>query len=157
MNNPTLAIDSATQNEPPRHRARSALALLSGFVLVVALSLGTDQLFHVLNVYPAWGEPMYDFGLNLLALSYRIVYAVAGSYVAAVLAPRFPMRHAMYLGYIGLVLSILGAIGAIAMKAGAIWYPIALVLTTLPCAWLGGALHRMRYGRRAERNMAPAV
>jgi hypothetical protein len=151
------SIDTPMKDEPPRNRARSALALFAGFALVVVLSLGTDQLFHVLNVYPAWGEPMYDFGLNLLALSYRVVYAIAGSYVAARLAPRFPMRHAMYLGYIGLVLSTLGAIGAIAMKAGAIWYPIALVLTTLPCAWLGGVLQRMRYGRRAERSMASAV
>jgi hypothetical protein len=155
MNDSTLRSDA--EGEPPRNRGRSALALLAGFVLVFVLSLGTDQLFHVLNVYPAWREPMYDFGLNLLALSYRVVYAIAGSYVAARLAPRFPMRHAMYLGYIGLVLSTLGAIGAIVMKAGAIWYPIALVLTTLPCAWLGGVLQRMRYGRRAERSMAPAV
>jgi hypothetical protein len=26
---------------------------------------------------------------------------------------------------------------------GPAWYPIALVLTTMPCAWLGGALHRV--------------
>lgn len=24
------------------------------------------------------------------------------------------------------------------------WYPIALVLTALPCAWLGGAVYRAR-------------
>jgi len=92
---------------------------------------------------------MHDAGLNLLALSYRIVYAVVGSYIAARVAPRNPMRHAMALGLIGLVLSAAGAIATITMAdLGPDWYPISLVLTALPCAWLGGVLHR---GRRAER------
>jgi hypothetical protein len=87
---------------------------------------------------------MWDPGLNLLALSYRVVYAILGSYLAARLAPRNPMRHAMALGVVGLPLSLAGAIVSI-VKAdlGPSWYPIALVLTTLPCAWLGGALHRI--------------
>jgi len=28
------------------------------------------------------------------------------------------------------------------MHLGPSWYPIALVITALPCAWLGGVLHR---------------
>jgi surface polysaccharide O-acyltransferase-like enzyme len=88
---------------------------------------------------------MYATGLNLLALSYRIVYAIIGSYLAARLAPRNPMRHALILGVIGIVLSSLGAVTAITMvDVGPAWYPIALVLTTMPCAWLGGALYRAR-------------
>jgi hypothetical protein len=76
-------------------------------------------------------------------LSYRIVYAVIGSYIAARFAPDKPMRHALILGGIGVVLSSLGAITAITMvDVGPAWYPIALVLTTVPCAWLGGALYR---------------
>jgi hypothetical protein len=46
----------------------------------------------------------------------------------------------MILGVIGLVLSTIGAFGAIAMKMGPAWYPILLALTALPCAWLGGRL-----------------
>jgi hypothetical protein len=40
-------------------------------------------LLHVLNVYPPWGEPMHDPGLNLLALSYRIVYTIVGGDLTA--------------------------------------------------------------------------
>ncbi len=127
---------------PPRRLLRSAAALLAGLIAVFALSLGIDQLLHVLEVYPPWGEPMHDHGLNLLALSYRIPIGVLGSYIAAALAPHAPMRHAMILGSIGLVLSTAGAIAAISMDAGPSWYPIALVITALPCAWLGGALNR---------------
>jgi hypothetical protein len=132
----------AVQPTQPRKFA-SAMALLAGFVTVLVLSLATDQLFHVLGVYPPWGEPMRGTGQNLLALSYRVVYAMLGSYIAARLAPRNPMRHAMILGAIGFVLSTLGAIGGIAADLGPIWFPVALVLTTLPCAWLGGFIHEV--------------
>jgi hypothetical protein len=124
----------------PRRPLRSTGAVLLGFVAVVVLSLATDQVLHVLEVYPPWGQPMYDPGLLLLALAYRSVYAVAGSYIAARFAPHAPMRHALALGAVGLVVSVAGTI---AMRDfGPNWFPIALVLTTLPCAWLGGVVHR---------------
>ena len=76
--------------------------------------------------------------LNLLALVYRCTYAVFGCCLAAQLAPRNPMRHALVLGVIGLLLSTAGAIAAIPMDLGPAWYPVALALTALPCAWLAG-------------------
>jgi hypothetical protein len=123
-------------------------AVLLGLVAVVVLSLGTDQILHVLAVYPPWGQPMHEAGLNLLALSYRTVYAVLGGAIAARFAPHHPMRHALILGVVGLTLSAAGAIVTIPLNLGPSWYPIALVLTAVPCAWLGGALHRVRHGDR---------
>ena len=128
----------------PRRLGRSIGAVLLGFIAVVVLSLATDQLFHVLNVYPPWGEKMPQPGLNLLALSYRTVYAILGSYIAARLAPRNPMRHALALGIVGLVISTAAAIATIPMNLGPAWYPIALAATALPCAWLGGVLYGAR-------------
>lgn len=132
----------AQQHVQPRRLWASAGALLAGFLVVVVLSIGTDQLFHSLGVYPPWGEPMRETSDNLLALTYRCIYAVLGSYIAARLAPRRPMVHAMMLGAIGFALSVLGAFGAIAVDLGPIWFPVALVLTALPCAWLGGFIHQ---------------
>ena len=131
-------------SEPPRNLGRSTGAVLLGFVSVVVLSLATDQVFHWLDIYPPWGEPMRDPGDNLLALLYRCVYAVLGSYIAARLAPRNPMRHAVVLGLIGLVVGTAGAVATIPMDLGPAWYPIALAVTALPCGWLGGLLHRHR-------------
>lgn len=126
----------------PRRLLRSIVAVVSGLLAVVVLSLGTDQLMHTLGIYPPWGEPMFDVGSNLLALAYRVVYAVLGSYIAARLAPHAPMRHALAVGVVGLVLSTAGAIVAITKyDLGPDWYPIVLALTALPCAWLGGLLH----------------
>lgn len=127
-----------------RRTGRSVAAVLLGFVAVVVLSLGTDQVLHVLDIYPPWGQPMHDPSLNLLALSYRVVYTVVGGYIAARFAPQNPMRHALVLGVIGTVVGTAGAIATIPMHLGPSWYPIALVLTALPSAWVGGVLHRRR-------------
>jgi hypothetical protein len=137
-----MAIPLIETSPQPRHLWRSTGAVLAGFLAVVILSLGTDQVLHVLEVYPPWGQPMRAPGLNLLALAYRCVYSILGSYIAARLAPRHPMRHALILGAIGLVLSAAGVIAATQHDLGPLWYPIALVVTALPCAWLGGALYR---------------
>lgn len=128
---------------------KSAVAIILGFLAVVVLSLGTDQLLHVTKVYPPWGEPMFDPALNLLALAYRTIYAILGSTIAAKLAPRAPMVHAMVLGIIGFALATAGAIVAITkLNLGPNWYPIALAVTALPCAWLGGVLARRRKEHR---------
>ena len=124
-----------------RKRWHSVRAVLAAFVAVFVLSLGTDQVLHVLNVYPPWGQPMFDPGLNLLALSYRLVFGVLGGYIAARLAPYSPMGHALTVGAIGFVLSALGAIAATQANLGPAWYPIALALSSVPTAWLGGWLH----------------
>lgn len=122
-------------------RGRSVRAIVAAFVAVFVLSLGTDQVLHMLNVYPPWGQPMYDRGLNALALSYRIVFGILGGYIAARLAPHSPMGHALTVGVIGFVLSSLGAFAAMQIDLGPDWYPIALALSAVPTAWLGGYLY----------------
>lgn len=122
----------------PRQLGRSAGAVATGFAAVVVLSLVTDQVLHVLDVYPPWGEPMHEPGLNLLALAYRSVYTVGGMYLTARLAPHAPMHHALVGGVIGTILAGVGAVATIPMQLGPAWYPILLAVTALPLAWLGG-------------------
>ena len=125
----------------PRRLWRSTGAVLAGFVAVVVLSLGTDQVLHWLQVYPPWGQPMAG-GLFVVATAYRIVYTVLGGYITARLAPHAPVRHALILGLVGLVPGVAGVMVAIAKpELGPLWYPIALAVTGLPCAWLGGVAY----------------
>lgn len=126
---------------PQRQLGRSVLSVFLGFLVVVVLSLGTDQVMHVLNVYPPWNEPMNEVSDNLLALTYRSVYGVIGSYVTARFAPYSPMLHVWIGAGIGFVLSLLGVVVAMNSNLGPIWYPVALAVTALPCAWLGGILY----------------
>ena len=128
----------------PRRLGRSIGAVAAGLLVVVVLSLATDQLLHVLHVYPPWGQPMYQTGLNVLALSYRLVFTVLGYYVTARLAPRAPLKHLWILAGIGLALGTVGAVTTIPMHMGPAWYPIALAATALPCAWVAAAIYRAR-------------
>lgn len=129
-------------NPHPRRLWRSTGAVLLGFFACAILSLGTDEILHVFKVYPPWNEPMWDPGLNALALAYRCVYTVAAGYITSRLAPRNPMRHVWVLGFIGLAMAVAGVIGTRGMNLGPRWYPIALAVIALPCVWLGGILHR---------------
>ena len=99
----------------PRQSGRSILAVFVGFLVVVVLSLGTDEVLHLLKIYPPWGEPMPQTGLNLLALTYRAVFTIVGGYLTALLAPHSPMRHVAIGAGIGLVLGITGVIAAMAI------------------------------------------
>lgn len=139
--NETMGLPS-TKQARPRRRLRSVAAIFFGFVAVVLLSVGTDQILHLLRIYPPWDEPMQDTGLLLLALSYRMIYTVVGGFIAAWLAPWAPMRHAVILGLIGLLPGAGGVVAGAAMDLGPLWYPIVLALTGLPCCCLGGVLYR---------------
>jgi hypothetical protein len=115
---------------------RSMAAILLGLVAVVVLPVGTGQLLRNLDI-PTQGYP-------LLALIYRSVYLVLGGYLAARFAPFSPMRHALILGGIWLVVSAFAATILIRMQfLGPPWYYHGLVITALPGAWLGGVLHRV--------------
>ncbi|WP_048648405.1 hypothetical protein [Nitratireductor soli] len=135
-----MTLENETSTDRPRRLLQSIGAVLLGLVAIFVLSLGTDHLMHVLEVYPPWGEPMTETGHGLLALAYRILYAVFGCYLAARFAPHAPMAHALVLGGIGVVLSTLGAIAM--WDFGMHWYPLALIAISLPCAWLGARIHR---------------
>jgi len=127
-------------------RMRSALAIVAGFSSVAVLSLATDELLHVLRIYPPWG-PMPDPSLNLLALSYRIVYTIGGGYLTAWLAPSAPMRHVAVVGIAGFIAGSAGAVATIPLDLGPNWYPIALAVTAFPSIWLGGLLHQIRHAQ----------
>lgn len=124
-----------------RRTGRSALALLAGFVVTAGLSLGTDVVMHAAHVFPPWGQPMSD-ALFAWATTYRLVYTTLGSYATARVAPYAPMGHALFGGALGMLLATAGAVATWnnGPAFGPHWYPIALVVTALPCAWAGARL-----------------
>lgn len=129
-----------------RRTGRSVAALLAGFVVVLILSLGTDVVLHATGVFPKLGQAMSN-PLFFLATAYRTVYAIVGSYITARVAPYKPMQHALVGGLIGLALSLVGALVTWNKpELGPHWYPLALVVTALPCAWIGGRIRTAQLG-----------
>jgi hypothetical protein len=121
-----------------RNLGRSILAVVAGFIVVIAITLVTDAILHWTHFYPPLGE--YTPGRTLIwATVYRTIYGIIGSYITARLAPRRPMKHALIGGFIGLILSTVGA--AVTWNRvpslGPHWYSVALIVGALPTAWLG--------------------
>ena len=130
---------------PPRSISRSIGALVAGLLFIVLLSFGTDVVMHATGIYPPWFQYMSD-SLFVLATAYRSLYSVLGSYLTARLAPNRPMLHALILGVIGLIFSIAGALGTWnkGREFGPKWYPLALVVISIPLAWVGGKIREMQ-------------
>ena len=121
--------------------ARSVVAVLAGLVFIFVTHLGTDEVLQVAGVFPPLTQPMNDPALNLIALGYRIFFSVLGCALTARLAPRAPFAHAEMLGIIGTVLSALGLYAATTSNLGPLWYPLALMVSSIPCGWAGGWLY----------------
>jgi hypothetical protein len=120
---------------------RSVLAVLAAIVFIVAVSTGTD-LALAKTLVPTMNSVHAPPSTLALALAYRTLYGVAGGWITARLAPSRPITHAVILGVIGTIASLAGLV--VEWSAGQQWYPIALVVLSLPECWLGGRLATRR-------------
>jgi hypothetical protein len=120
--------------------------MLAGVATNVVPAVATDAAMHSLGVFPPLQSPeQFTSPLCLIALAYRCVYGVAGGFLTARLAPIHPLAHAIALGGIGVVASTAGAIAM--WGVGPNWYPIALVISALPCSWWGAKLASSTQGQ----------
>jgi hypothetical protein len=120
---------------------KSIGAIVAGLIAVVILSIATDIVLVTADAMkiPFDKNPVWFI---VVVIAYRNVYAAAGCYLTARLAPSRPMRHAMISGWIGLGLAITGAI--VMKEEGPAWYAISLIVLALPSAWLGGKLYSIQ-------------
>src|SRR5688500_2473726 len=90
---------------------RSIGAILAGFVFIGVLSFGADALLRqaMPGFFTADGYAG-STAVLLLIMSYVAIFAIAGCYLTARLAPNRPMWHALVLGLLGLFFNIGGTI-----------------------------------------------
>ena len=121
-----------------RETLNSIGAVIAGFALLVILSLITDSILEETGIMIT--EPFVENPVWLIAVIalYRTIFNTLGCYLTARLAPSRPMKHAVILGMIGVVLTIVGLI--VMWDTPPRWYPISLIVLTLPAAWLGGKM-----------------
>lgn len=140
----TMHEESASHT-PKRWLGRSVAAVVAGLVLTTAASYALDALVMAGGymakdgVLPQSGAA----GLVAFVLFYRTLCSVAGCYVAARLARRRPVTHALILGGLGALAGIAGAL-TLGDQAPA-WYGWGLVVLALPAALVGGLLARGRF------------
>ena len=121
---------------------KSVLAVVAGLVVTIVLSTGVDLLVVKTGIFPARSADNTDMHWAIIT-AYRAVIAIFGCWLTARLAPSRPMMHALIAGGIGMALAVIGAIFAWGKgpEFGPHWYAIAVALTALPCAWIGGKIY----------------
>lgn len=130
---------------------RGIVAVLAGFFLIGLLGYLADTLLQSLGVLPVTGTVRFEDKHSLLALSYHLLFALLGGFVTAWLAPNRPIAHALALGVLGVLISILGLIAIITNDLAPAWYGWALIILSLPITWSGGRLFVLWHQSR-ERN-----
>ena len=128
-------------------KKQSIWAVVAGIVVGVVVTTVVDIVLHVAHVYPPITEPITD-SLALLATSYRVVISVAAAWLTARLAPDRPLKHALFLGYLGAVVGLVGVVVTWNKGLGPRWYPIALVVLAVPQCWAGGKIYEAQLQRR---------
>ena len=124
---------------------RSIVAIVIGFVVIAALAIGTAVGLTAAGVFPSAIEPITNPGLLLLETVYVAVYAIFGCWLAAFLAPNRPMRHALILGALGLVLNLVMAPTTWGVRPA--WSVVLNLALVMPYAWLGGRLRERQLER----------
>jgi hypothetical protein len=126
-----------------KNTKKSIGAIVVGVLAIIIITTAVDIVLHGIGVFPPTDQPLND-GLALLASSYRLVISIACAYLTARLAPDRPLRHAMILGCVGLVLGLVGVVVTWNLGLGPRWYPISLAVLAIPQCWIGGKLYEMR-------------
>ena len=120
---------------------RNALRVL----LIAMLAFGTGAALTAAGVIPPATEPITDTGLLLLEAGYVAVFAIAGCWLAASLAPDRPMRHALILGALGLAFNL--AMTPASLELRPAWSILLSLALVMPYAWIGGRLRELQLAR----------
>ena len=122
----------------------SVLAILAGLAVIVVTSFGIEFAVNplLMRMFPAAlpdeAAMSHTLPAWLFTFAYTFVCVVAGGYVTARLAARFPVRHAVVLGLVQSALTI-PAMLAFPDKAP-LWSWIGSMVVVIPAAWWGGLL-----------------
>lgn len=118
-------------------------AIVAGFLTVFILSIATDFVLESIHFFPGANHPeAYAWWMLCIALMYRSIYAIAGGYITAALSLNKPMKNVWILAIIGFIFATLGLVSNV--DKGNIWYPLLLILLTIPSVWLGGKIKERR-------------
>ena len=128
-------------------KRKSIWAVLAGVLVIIVVTTLVDIVLHATGVFPPMDQPIND-ALALLATSYRIVISVGGAWLTARLAPVRPMKHAMIVGYVGIVLGLVGVVATWNMGLGPRWYPISVTVLAVPQCWIGGKIYEIQLRKR---------
>jgi len=127
---------------------RSVFAVAAGFFASAVLSTAGDLVLRAARpqVFDPHGRTQ-DPATLLVMLGYLALFSVAGGYIAATIAERRPMAHALVVGLISFGGNVIVSFAT--WNAAPAWYHTTVLLAVVPMALLGGSLRQLQVGHRA--------
>lgn len=119
---------------------KSTVAVIAGLAAIFILSIMTDIILEKTGAMKMNAFNQSSLWLNILVVFLRMVYDITGAYLAAKLAPNYPIRHAMIIGIIGVAVNTSGAV--MTWNNAPHWMALILVALPIPCAWIGASLKK---------------
>ena len=118
---------------------KSIVAIFMGIAAGAVLSILSDSIMAAagyMDMEKFINSPLH---IVLIVILYRFVFNTIGCYLTARMAPSRPMLHAMILGTVGVLISVIGMFSM--WNKATPFYNIAILLMALPSAWIGGKLY----------------
>ena len=129
---------------------RSLLAVVLAWVVMLVAYRGGDVALQALAPHPNEAPDAVYF---VFSLGTGFIFMMVGGYVAAMLAGRSELKHALAFGAVSIAASILEAL--LFKGEQPIWYTIALMFLSIPAA-LAGGYFRARQLKEERNRPAPA-
>ncbi len=162
-NLPTLGPALPTDGGLMTPIIRSVLTVLGAFFVVAVLVGLTTALAAelILGSTGPGAEPTAPF--LVVNLTYSVLYAIVGGYVAATVSDHSPLAHAAALSVFMMLLGLTTWVinGGQPAPGQPVWYPWVITLVVPPTAVLGGILVTRRtrsptyFSRRARESAGP--
>jgi hypothetical protein len=134
---------------------RSILAVVAGTLVLLVAAMTTDAV--LLKLFPAFTDAQGRVGSNAVAflmMSYSVAYCALAGYVAALVARRREVAHALALGVVLTLALVFPTIKF--WDTTPAWYHVALFVLTIPACVAGGRWRTLQQSRRGVGAMATA-
>ena len=116
---------------------KSVGVILLAFMINGLLSVVTDFILESIGVLPDPSLGLFETWAIVLVLFYRGVYTVFAGFIVAKLAPARPLMHALVLGAMGTLITLIAVNSPAFSDKAPLWFGYVLATLTIPCIWLG--------------------
>ena len=136
---------------------RSILAIIAGSVVWMVTAFGTDMI--VFRLFPqlidSTKQRVDNVPLLFFILSYCLAYSVLGGYVAAAIARRREVLHALVVGLLQLAFGTAATVAN--WETAPAWFHLALLALLVPANVAGGQWRAVSRDRRTVTRPLTAV